>query len=267
MAFNSISIKATAATITAVLGLEKPNLAQDPIDQVLKLVTKKSKSGKAQKVFVYNPDATGFWTYQKYTYLYTPIMENTQLAIPVLSVFPPVTPVNFASMYTGADPKQHGIEVYEKKLVTIDTVFDALPRQGKKVALLARTDSSMGTIFKGRNIDAYNFDSDREVIEKSLELIDKDEHDVIVAYQMDYDDSIHDTEPESEASMQALTRHLNDGGKIAEYLQEKWAQYDTLFVVAADHGTHKTLMGYGDHYADTEEDMNIMHFYGFYPAK
>ena len=52
----------------------------------------------AQRVLVYNPDAIAQWLYQKYTTEFSPVMEYTQLAIPMLAAFPPVTPVCFGTM-------------------------------------------------------------------------------------------------------------------------------------------------------------------------
>lgn len=266
MAFNSIQLTSTAATITGAMGLKKPEQAGEPIQQVLDLVKAKSKSGIAQKVLIYNPDAIAMWLFQKYTALYTPVMLRTQMSVPMLAAFPPVTPVCFATMYSGAVPHVHGIEEYIKKLVTIDTLFDALPRQGKKTALVAREDSSMGLIFKNRPITYFNEEkSDESAVNKGLELLKEDEHDVVVVYNMDYDDAIHDTEPESELSMAALKRHLNDFARLVDEAKRVWKDYDVLYLFAPDHGIHKTIFNNGDHYCDIPEDMNMLHFYGFKP--
>jgi predicted AlkP superfamily pyrophosphatase or phosphodiesterase len=267
MAFNSVQLTQTAATITQAMGLKKPKLAGEPIEPVLTMVGNRSRSGHAQKVLIYNPDAIAQWLYQKYTDIYSPVIERTQMAIPMLAAFPPVTPVCFATMFSGAEPKDHGIQEYIKKLVTVDTLFDALPRQGVRTALVARDDSSMGLIFTGRPITYFNTEpSDEEATRKGLQLLSENEHDVVVVYNMDYDDAIHDTEPESERSIQALKRHVRDFACLVDCAKKVWKDYDTLFLFAPDHGIHKTIFGNGDHYCDIPEDMNILHFYGFKPA-
>jgi len=267
MQFNTIPLNRTAATITESMGLEKPGHACDPIEQVLRVIKNNSISGRVQKVLIYNPDAVGQWLYQKYTHLYLPVMERTQLAIPVVAAFPPVTPVCFATMYSGTNPDEHGLDHYVKRLVTIDTLFDALPRQGVKTALVARDDCSMAILFEGRPITYYNHEqSDEDAVERGLSLLSDDAHDVVVVYNMDYDDAIHDTEPESERSIAALTRHINDFSRLVDKANEVWKPYDTLSVFAPDHGIHKTMFGNGDHYCDIPEDMNIFLFYGFKPA-
>jgi len=266
MAFNSVRLTQTATTITMAMGVEKPRYAEDPIGQVLTMVRNHSKSGMAQRVLVYNPDAIAQWLYQKYTTEFSPVMEYTQLAIPMLAAFPPVTPVCFGTMFTGAEPKVHGIQVYEKKLITIDSVFDALPREGKKVSLITRTDSSMSKIFLGRPIEYHPMDSDEEAVQEGLKALDSGRFDVIEVYNMDYDDSIHETEPESKRSYDAMVRHCNDFARLAKHASEVWKDQDVLFVFAPDHGIHKTIFGNGDHYCDVPEDMNMLHFYGFKPA-
>ena len=266
MAFNSVHMTSTAATLALAMGVEAPKLAGDPIKQVLNLVKKYSKSGTCQRILVYNPDAIAQWLYQKYTTEFTPVMERTQMAVPMLAAFPPVTPVCFATMFSGAIPKVHGIEVYEKKLVTIDTLFDAFPRQGKKTTLIARSDSSMGTIFTGRPVDYHNEDSDEMATRQGLKAITENKHDVVVVYNMDYDDLLHETEPESKACYDAMNRHINTFAKLVDCACETWKDYDTLFLFAPDHGCHKTIRGDGDHFCDSPDDMNILHFYGFKAA-
>lgn len=266
MTFNSIQLTQTAATLAMAMGIEKPKLAADPIEQVMTMIKDHSKSGICQRILVYNPDAIGGWLYQKYNKEFAPVMESTQLVIPVLAAFPPVTPVCFGSMFSGAEPKVHGITEYVKKLITIDTLFDALPRGGKKTALITRTDSSMATIFLKRPIDYSPMDSDEEAVQEGFKALKSGKYDYVDVYNMDYDDSIHETEPESKRSYDAMVRHIRDFARLVDCASKEWKDYDTLFLFAPDHGIHKTIFGYGDHYCDIPEDMNIFHFYGFKPA-
>ncbi len=266
--YNTLAVKQTAATITAAMGLEPPDMAAEPLEAVLSMVKREAKSAVAQRVLIYNPDAIAQWLYQRHTHRYGPVMEHTSLALPLRSPFPPVTPVCFASMFSGAEPAVHGIDHYVKQLVTIDTLFDALPKQGVRTALVARDDSSMALIFTGRPITYYNTEeSDESAIRRGLHLIEEGEHEVVVVYNMDYDDAIHDTEPESERSIAALERHINDFARLVEQVKRSWSAWDTLVVFAPDHGLHRTYDGGGDHFADSSEDMNVLHFYGVIPAR
>ena len=98
-------------------------------------------------------------------------------------------------------------------------------------------------------------------------MIEADNHDVVCVYVQAYDDNIHDTEPESKESYAALNSHMAQFAQLSDTAKAAWAAYDTLTVFAPDHGIHKTIFGVGDHYADIPEDMNMLHFYGFLPAK
>lgn len=266
--YNTLAVTQTAATIAAAMGLKSPLLAAPPLEAVLSMVKRESKSAVAQRVLIYNPDAIAQWLYQRHTHRYGPVMEHTSLVLPLRAPIPPVTPVCFASMYSGTEPAVHGIDHYVKKLVTVDTLFDALPAQGVKTALVARDDSSMGMIFTGRPITYHNTEeSDESAVQQGLRLIEEGGHEVVVVYNMDYDDAIHDTEPESERSIAALERHINDFSRLVTQAKKSWSAYDTLFVFAPDHGLHKTYGGGGDHFCDSSEDMNVLHFYGFESAR
>ncbi|MEN6419949.1 MAG: alkaline phosphatase family protein [Clostridiaceae bacterium] len=266
MAFNSISLTRLAASVAASMKAEAPAQAEEAIAHVEALVRRFSVSGSAQRVLIFNPDAVGQWLYERYTQDFLPVTARTQLAMPMLAAFPPVTPVCFATMYTGTAPSVHGIRKYEKPVVKTDSLFDALTRSGKRVALVAVKDSSMALIFTGKKIDYYLEADDESAVKRGLELIKADRHDFICVYVEAYDDSIHETEPESPASYQALKDHMRQFAELSDAAEAAWAKYDTLTVFAPDHGIHKAIYGVGDHFADIPEDMNMLHFYGFQPA-
>src|SRR5258706_14345046 len=52
--------------------------------------------------------------------------------------------------------RQHGIKRYERPVLSCDTIFDALARAGKKVAIVAVRDSSIDLIFRERPIDYFS---------------------------------------------------------------------------------------------------------------
>ena len=266
MAFNTISLTRLAASVAAAMQVAPPTAAEAAIPQVETLVKDHAVSGKAERVLIFNPDAIGQWLYQRYTLEFSPVMARTQLVLPMLAAFPPVTPVCFGTMYTGAAPKVHGIQKYEKPVITTDSLFDALHRAGKRVALVAVSESSMALIFQNRPIDYYLEPDDEAAVARGKALIEADEYDFICVYAQAYDDFMHDTEPESPESYGAMVGHMRQFAELADTAKKAWAQYDTLTVFAPDHGIHKTIFGVGDHYADIPEDMNMLHFYGFQPA-
>ena len=70
---------------------------------------------KIDKALIYNPDAVALWLYQKYTDKFTKVINNTRMALPMRTVMPSVTPVCFATIYSGVMPSVHGIQKYENR--------------------------------------------------------------------------------------------------------------------------------------------------------
>lgn len=263
--FNSISMTRFASTITACMGVEPPRLGDKPIG----LVTERAKQlcGKPMdRVLIYNPDALGMWNYQRYTQEFSPVADRVQVVVPIATVMPAVTPVCFATMYTGALPEVHGIRAYAKPVITIDSLFDALVRAGKKVALVAVADSSMDIIFAGRDIDYYSTPYDKEAVDKALELMAENKHDVVVCYNQEYDDVMHLSTPQAPDSYAAMVRHIDSFAKLCDGAKANWAEQNSMVVFAPDHGTHVNAQGFGDHGDYIEDDINVLHYFGIYPG-
>jgi hypothetical protein len=161
----------------------------------------------------------------------------------------------------------HGIRRYEKPVVSTDSLFDALVRAGKRVAIVAVEDSSMAKLFLGRGIDYYFLPYDGEVNDKAMELIGRDEHDVLVVYNQEYDDRMHGTNPESPEALLAMRNHITAFTRLADTALCRWSGYDTLLGFMPDHGIHTGIDGKGTHGEDIPEDMEIMHFYGMHAKK
>lgn len=87
---------------------------------------------------MYHPDAVAMWIYEKYRAHFAQLEKRAALRLPMRSVVPPVTPVAFASMYSGLQPAQHGIMKYEKPVLGVETVFDRLPEAGNAWRLFPR---------------------------------------------------------------------------------------------------------------------------------
>lgn len=263
---NSIIMTYFAPTIAECLDVPLPKESGKPIKEVKELLNRNSCK-YVEKTLIYNPDAIGMWLYQKYTEEFSNVLEYTQLALPVQTVMPSVTPVCFGTMYTGAMPSVHGIMKYEKHVIKTDSLFDRLACAGKKVAIVAVDNSSMAIIFRERKIDYYILPYDYEVNEKAMELIEEDEYDLIVVYNQEYDDKMHATNPESEEALSAMRRHIDAFGKLAKTVVEKWSQYNSLVCFVTDHGIHTDENSRGTHGSNLEEDLNVMHFFGAFPKK
>lgn len=264
--FNSICLTGTAATITSLFGAESPKYADKPIGHVLDLAEGTFGKRCADRVFMYNPDAVALWVFQKYTVLFGGVLKNTQLCLPIKTVMPSVTPVCFASMYTGAMPEVHGIRSYTKPVLKTDTVFDTLIRAGKKPVIVSTEGDSISKIFLEREMEYYIYPTLEECNEKALELIEKDENDLITLYNGNFDAKMHKFSPESEEAVDALKANIKIFGEIADKIKACWSGHDTALFFAPDHGCHEIDGKLGSHGLEMPEDMNIVHFYGMFPA-
>jgi len=259
---NSFSLTGVAAALAQAIGVQAPEKAEPANAQLSALVQQRVPGGKVDRILMYNPDAVAMWVYQKYTALFGDGGKHTSLALPLQTVMPSVTPVCFGTMYTGAYPETHGIRKYEKPVIKIDTLFDALLRAGKKCAIIADTKCSMGKIFLERDMDYFLFETIGEINAKAAELIEKDEHDLIAVYNGNYDSAMHKTGPESEESIAQLRDNIASFDMLVNKVKEHWTAHDTLFGFAMDHGCHEIDGGCGAHGLDMPEDLNILHLYG-----
>ena len=260
--FCPMKLTGIAASLTDALGVDAPKQAESALE-----IMKKFTHGKnIDRVLMYNPDAVGLWLFGKYTDIFEPVMLNTQLALPLETVMPSVTPVCFATMYTGVQPEVHGIRKYEKPVLTIETIFDVLVAAGKKVAIITAEPCSISRIFLEREVDYYHFEEGTlaDVNAKAAEVILRDEHDFIVIYNGNYDSVMHKMGPESANALSELRANDQAFSVFASLIKEHWKNHNTLLGFAMDHGCHEIDGDCGSHGLDMPEDINIVHLYKGY---
>ena len=261
--YNPNSLDTVCASLAYAMGIDAPREAAEPNPDLVAYVDKIFDGGKADRVFMYNPDAIAQWVYQKYDNLVGEVKAHADIEIPLCSVMPSVTPVCFGTMYTGAQPAVHGIQKYEKPVIRIDTLFDALIRAGKKPALVTYGQCSLGKIYLERNMDYFHCDTggiDR-VNAIAAELILRDEHDFILVYNGNYDSAMHKNGPESVVSLSELRANARTFATFSELIERNWKKHNTLVGFAMDHGCHEIDGDAGSHGLDMEEDLNIVHLY------
>lgn len=263
---NTPSLGTLASAICQMSGVTPPKGAMAPADEVMEYVSRVFGGEKADRVFMYNPDAIGSWLYAKYPNLFKSTVARTELVLPVHSELPSVTPVNFASMYTGLTPKEHGIQKYERPVLTVETVFDTFLAAGKRVAIVSANNCTFANIFAERNLDYYKCATIEDLHAKVAELIIADEHDLIAIHAWNYDSVMHKYGPESPEALGEL--RLNDSayGSYDALIRERWAHHNVFLGFAMDHGCHEIDAG-GSHGLDMPEDTEIMHFYKAYAKK
>ena len=270
---NADSLDTICAALSYAIGVEPPSCAAAGNSELINYIDKSFGGEKADRVLMYNPDAIAQWMYQKYPDYMTNVISNTDKEIFLSAVMPSVTPVCFATMYTGTQPSVHGIQKYEKPVITIDTIFDRLIAAGKKVALITYGLASLGMIYCGRNMDYYHIDlrgpegGVEAVNAKLMEVILRDEHDFIVVYNGNYDAAMHKNGPESPKSLAELRVNDHMFGVITHLVKNHWKHHNTLVGFAMDHGCHEIDGGHGSHGLDMPEDINIVHLYKGYPRE
>ena len=264
---NEKSLDTLCAALSYAIGIEAPKNAAPANEQLKAYVDEKFGGEKADRVFMYNPDAIAQWIYEKYPELMKSAIAITDLQIPFCTVMPSVTPVCFGTMYTGAQPEVHGIQKYEKPVIKIDTIFDALIRAGKKVAIVGDIKCSIAHIFLERDADYFFYPTYEEVNAKAAELILADEHDFIVVYNGNYDSRMHKVSPEGFAALAELRANDQAFGTFANLIANNWKKHNALVGFAMDHGCHEIDGECGSHGLDMEEDLNIVHLYKAYPKE
>lgn len=261
------SLDTICAALCYAMGVEAPACAAAASPELCVYVDEKLNGQKADRILMYNPDAVAQWVQEKYPQLMKEVPERTEIALPLLSVMPSVTPVCFGTMYTGAQPEVHGIRKYEKPVIKIDSIFDALIRNGKRCAIVADTACSMGKIYLEREMAYFLYDTIDEINAKAAELIMQDEYDFIAVYNGNYDSLMHKHGPESFEALGELRANSHAFAELSELVARHWQKHNTLVGFAMDHGCHEIDGGCGSHGLDMDEDLHIVHHFMAYPAK
>lgn len=184
------------------------------------------------------------------------VLANRHL-IYLRSVMPTITPVNFATMLTGAHPETHRIMARTDKLM-LDTVFDTLREHGRVSATAARADSSLGILISPHT-DQPNLaqsNTDEEVCALAVEALGE-RADLLFVQFLDVDDAGHQHGPLSNESVAAA--HRDDG--YLRKIAEKASGEGYGLMVLADHGQHTVtrLDGgiSGTHSTDLDDDIYV----------
>lgn len=249
------SLRSFTPTLCELMNITLPEFATEPA--YLKV---DDKLGTIKKALIFCPDAFGVHAFKKCPELYQQMQLSSTHETELYSIFPPTTPVCFASLFSGGTPEEHGIKQYQKPVLKCDTLFDALIRAGKKVAIVAVKNSSIDLLFRERPLDYFSMDYDPLVSAKALELLAKNEHDVIVVYHQEYDDLLHDSGLFSELAINALHHHVESWKLLVKEALKAWKE-DFCVAFTPDHGGHINEYGLGDHGIDCPEDMELRHFF------
>ena len=257
----SRTITTVAPTVLSLAGIDIPEAFDLPDGEITDFCKNKI-SGNIDRAVIYNPDAVGLWLYEKYKKMFAPAENVSDLSLPRTSVMPSVTPVCFASMYSGVMPDIHGIKKYEKPVLTVETLFDCYIKAGKKCAIVSTMGDSISKIFLERKMDYYIYPTLRQVNAKALKLVKENKYDLLVIYNGNYDSTMHGKGPEAKASLRALKKNVDFYEKLVESIKKYMAENNVFYGFCPDHGCHLIDGKKGSHGLDMPEDMNVIHFYG-----
>jgi hypothetical protein len=234
------SIRQVAPTIARALGVRRPDVCTARAIAV----------PRVGRVFVFAVDSVP-WRMLARLPRTRALLGRPRMAS---AVFPPVTPVCFASMFTGAPPRGHGIVKYQKPVLSCETVFDVVAKAGRRVAIVSVAKQSMDLIFRERRIDYFAERYDPQVIARATALVAGGRHDLVVAYNQAYDDANHATHPTSPRALRALAQYDASLARLIAAVRRHWPSW--LFVWATDHGCH-VEDGVGTHGRRIAADMRV----------
>ena len=207
-----LDVASVTSTVCDLFGIPRPaDCISPPFSEVAAFAARRTVT----KALMFAADAIGAHLVRSYAEAFEPVSRHAPTSVEAYAVMPSVTPVCFASMFTGAPPDTHGIRKSERPTLTCDTLFDALSRAGRRVAIVAVENSSIDLIFRSRRIDYFTETYDEEVIERTLNLVAADQHDFILAYQQEYDDKMHATVPRSPEALCAMANHVRNFDRVA----------------------------------------------------
>ena len=265
---NMHCITSVTPTICKLMGIEPPAVSdQNCLDHVIQ-AARCNGVENVEKCLVFAPDAIGIQMFIDYRQVFATVLEHAPIKVPLLSVIPPITPVCFASMFTGAQPWVHGLQKKEKPVLTCDTIFDALIRAEKKVAIVSAKEQSIDLIFRRRKMKYFSEIDGQAVTRRTIEIIKSDNYDFIVAYSCEYDDILHRMTPFCPEAIQALKHHINAFDLLAKSVNVYWRTYNRMILFASDHGAHiDPQSGKGVHGENIPEDMHVQHYFGIKRGK
>ena len=262
------TIRSLTPTLCSLFRVAPPALCDVPaLEDALQAARETFGPGRAERCLVHAVDAVGDQLGNRFPELLAPVAREAPIRIPLRSVFPSMTPVCYASMFTGAQPERHGIRRYEKPVLACDTLFDAFLRSGLRVAIVAVADSSIERIFRDRDMDYFSVKYDPWVTDRAVKLMAEDRHELIVAYHQEYDDVMHGTTPFHPRALRGAENSVFAFSQMAGEMHRHWRGHNRVLVFAPDHGTHlDESTGRGTHGSDLSEDMDLCHYYGLAPG-
>ena len=240
-------------TVCGALGVRAPSSAETgPLEEVV------GTMGVVDRLAVVVIDTFGAstWTAARLEVPTFNALANRHL-LHLRSVMPTITPVNFATMLTGASPDAHRIRDRTERLA-LETIFDVLRERGRVSATAARAVSSLGILIlpSADRPGLAESNTDREVSSLAVQMLEG-RADLLWVQLLDVDNAGHLHGPLSSES--AAAAHRADG-HLREIAEGAYRGGYALMALA-DHGQHMVVRDDGSvggtHGTDLEEDLYV----------
>ena len=134
------------------------------------------------------------------------------------------------------------------------------PDQAGKGSLISSYEVETGLLWMW----AFFCDSEDEVNENALRILEEDRYDLITVYNGNFDATMHRYGPESAEALAQLDHNAAAYEKLCQKACEVWKGKNHLEAFLPDHGCHAIDGDLGAHGLDMPEDMNIIHFYSLH---
>jgi predicted AlkP superfamily pyrophosphatase or phosphodiesterase len=262
------SIGDLTPTICAAFNVEEPSsCGAVAIAPIVDQIARTMGEGKMEKAVLFCCDAMGEHQRDHFPEVFNRIEKVAPFRIPSVAVMPSVTPVCYGTIFTGAAPCVHGIQKYEKPVLKVETLFDVMAKANKNVAIVAYNNCSIDTIFRLRNVDYYSFRTDAQSFNCTLELIEKNQYDLIISYMTDYDAKQHKTGCFSKEATQQAYLATDRFEELSRAIDTYYKDKNRMLVFVPDHGGHLVEKNCGTHGFDIPEDMLVSHYYSLRKAQ
>jgi len=249
-------MRSLAPSVATLLEVRPPAGAEvGPIPEVV------AHLGSVERLAMVVIDAFGLatWDYARDCCpMVNALASNHRLTID--SVLPATTPVNFATMVTGAGPQAHGIRARTDPLL-LETLFDVLRAEARATAAVGRALSTVGILLAPfadlKGVAQSN--EDCEVLDLSLKILRENEPDYLLLQFLAVDAASHRHGPFSPHNAQAVAE--TDARLRA--LVRQLAAEDYALLLLADHGQHaappqkQRPRHIGIHDGTVEEDVRV----------
>lgn len=256
------SIGDLTPTICAAFNVSEPSsCGAVAIAPIVDQIARTMGEGKMERAVLFCCDAMGEHQRDHFPEVFNRIEKVAPFRIPSVAVMPSVTPVCYGTIFSGAAPCVHGIQKYEKPVLKVETLFDVMAKANKNVAIVSYNNCSIDTIFRCRNVDYYSFRTDKQCFDCTLELIEKNQYDLIISYMTDYDAKQHKTGCFSPECTEQAYLAADRFEQLAVAIDTHYKNQNRMLVFVPDHGGHVVSENCGTHGFDIPEDMLVSHYY------